>query len=397
MKFLIIEPEPNGHYVILYIKFIIRILSKKKHQLIFLTTRKAVNHKSFKIILQENPNIKIEYIRNVKPKNYTNISLIIYQIKLFFILKKAVNKIYKKYHFDHIFLNSIDHIDKAMAFFGDPFKNIKFSGILVNPKFHLAESNLGHSGRFNFFAKMLFKRLLRINNLMNILTNDYWFIKYTKDKNYDNYHKIHYLCEPREFRFNYKKIIARKKLNFPLNSILILVYGALKESKGIKELINIFKSIDINKNIKIVIAGQQDIYTKNLLKKQKTKNLISQNKILILDSFLDDKQEGLLFSSVDLVWVAYRKNFPFLSGVLYQAAVKNLPILACNHGIINNMNKKYKLGFSVDIENLEQLVKKINKICEKKNYNRFVKNSKALAKKANPIFFMKQTYQSLIK
>jgi pyruvate/2-oxoglutarate dehydrogenase complex dihydrolipoamide acyltransferase (E2) component len=61
------------------------------------------------------------------------------------------------------------------------------------------------------------------------------------------------------------------------------------------------------------------------------------------------------------------------------------------------MNKKYKLGFSVDIENLEQLVKKINKICEKKNYNRFVKNSKALAKKANPIFFMKQTYQSLIK
>lgn len=397
MKFLIIEPEPNGHYIILYIKFIIRILSKKNHQLIFLTTRKAAKHKSFKIVMQENPNIKIEYISHIMPRNYTTLSLIIYQIKLFFVLKKTVNKIYKKYQFDHIFLNSLDHIDKALALFGDPFKNINFSGILVNPKFHLKECNLGLAGRFNFFSKILFRRLLRIKNLKNILTNDYWFIRYVKDKNYDSYSKLHYLCEPREFKFNFKKITARKKLKFPLNSFLILVYGALKESKGITELINIFQSYNINKNIKIVIAGKQDFYIKNLFKNKKIKDLIIKKKIFVLDGFLDDKQEGLLFSSADLVWVAYRKNFPFLSGVLYQAAVKNLPILACNHGIINKMNKKYKLGFSVNIENLAHLVEKINKICEKKSYDRFVKNTKTLAIKANPIFFMKQTYQLLIK
>jgi glycosyltransferase involved in cell wall biosynthesis len=397
MKFLIIEPESNGHYIILYIKFIIRILSKKKHQVIFLTTREAARHKSFKVILEENPYIKVEYISYVKPRNYTTISLFIYQIKLYFVIKKAVHKIYKKYYFDHIFLNSIDHIDKAIAFFGDPFNNIKFSGILVNPKFHLAESNLGDSGRFNFFAKILFKRLLRINNLKNIFTNDYWFIRYIKVKNYDNYNKLHYLCEPREFKFNFKKITARKKLKLPLDSILILAYGALKESKGIKELLDIFQSPIINKNINVVIAGQQDSYIKNLLKKKTIKNLILKRKILILDSFLDDMQEGLLFSSVDLVWVAYKKNFPFLSGVLYQAAVKNLPIIACNHGIINSMNKKYKLGFSVDIENLSLLVKKINKTCEKKNYDKFVKNSKVLGMKAAPLFFMEQTYNSLIK
>ena len=59
--------------------------------------------------------------------------------------------------------------------------------------------------------------------------------------------------------------------------------------------------------------------------------------------------------------------------------------------------KKYKLGFSVDIENLSLLVKKINKTCEKKNYDKFVKNSKVLGMKAAPLFFMEQTYNSLIK
>ena len=91
MKFLIIEPESNGHYIILYIKFIIRILSKKKHQVIFLTTREAARHKSFKVILEENPYIKVEYISYVKPRNYTTISLFIYQIKLYFVINNQEN------------------------------------------------------------------------------------------------------------------------------------------------------------------------------------------------------------------------------------------------------------------------------------------------------------------
>ena len=40
MTYLIIEPEHKGHYIILYIKFIIRVLAKKKNNVIILTTKK---------------------------------------------------------------------------------------------------------------------------------------------------------------------------------------------------------------------------------------------------------------------------------------------------------------------------------------------------------------------
>jgi hypothetical protein len=106
--------------------------------------------------------------------------------------------------------------------------------------------------------------------------------------------------------------------------------------------------------------------------------------------------EALIFSAADLVWVGYQKNFPFLSGVLYQAAVKNIPIIASNHGIIGWMNKKYNLGYSVDIDNENLLVNRINQLCEKNIYNKFILNSKFLANKAKPIFFMKQIYKNLL-
>ena len=105
--------------------------------------------------------------------------------------------------------------------------------------------------------------------------------------------------------------------------------------------------------------------------------------------------ESLIFSAVDLIWVGYQKNFPFLSGVLYQAAVMHKPIIASNHGIINWMNKKYNLGYSVDIEDEELLIKKINLLCDRNIYKKFSRNSKFLAQKANPRFFMRQIYKDL--
>ena len=59
MRCLIIEPECDGHYIVLYIKFIIRILSKKKNEIVILTSYQSKNHASLKIIKKENPKIKI--------------------------------------------------------------------------------------------------------------------------------------------------------------------------------------------------------------------------------------------------------------------------------------------------------------------------------------------------
>jgi hypothetical protein len=206
-----------------------------------------------------------------------------------------------------------------------------------------------------------------------------------------------FLAEPREINFNCKNKVAKKLLNLPVDSVATLVYGSLKLSKGILELLNIFSYNKISKKIIVILAGHQNPEMIKILKYPIYQELINKKKLFIFKGFQDEKHEGLLFSAADIVWVGYQKNFPFLSGVLYQAAIKNIPIIASSHGIIGYMNKIYKLGCPVNIENNESIIKAYNKLCDKFIYNKFIQNSKLLAKKASPKFFMNQVLNSLYK
>jgi glycosyltransferase involved in cell wall biosynthesis len=397
MTYLIIEPEHKGHYIVLYIKFIVRLLAKKKNNIIILTTKKTTQHKSFKSLYKEHKNIKIEFIKYIKPRNFSSISILIYQIKLFFLIKSAYKKIHNKYEIDHIFFNSLDHFDKALCIFGDPFLNVNFSGIYVNPKFHLKRFNLGIAGRYNYFSEFFFKKLLLISNLKNILTNDRFFIDYANQNKFKNLYKLKFLYEPREFNYKFSKSYSINALHLPKNKFYILVYGALKKTKGVNELFSAMNSKYINNKVSVILAGEQDQYIKTLLTSNISKLLIKNKKLYVFEGFKNEKEETILFSASDTVWVAYQKTFPFLSGVLYQAAIKLLPVIASNHGIIGWMNKKYKLGLSVDINVTSLVVKTINKLCKNKIYNSFSSNIKTFAQKVDPKFFMKQINDLLIE
>jgi len=395
MKILIVEPEFEGHYMILYIKFLVRVFTKNEVEITILTSKKATNHKSFKSILSENSKIKIELMEYINLKDSKTISLIIYQIKYHRILMNIFYKINNKYKFDHVFVNSLDHFDKALTILGSPFGKTNFSGILVNPKFHLKEYSLGIAGRFNFFSKLFFKHLLKIKYLKNILTNDLFFLNYVK--NYKNFNKLHFLREPREFSNSYSKRYARKYLKLPENLFLILIYGQLKKTKGVFELIKIIKNNIQFNNIAIILAGKTDHDVKVLIGNYITKNLIKEKKIFFFDGFHDDKMESLLFSASDYVWVGYQKIFPFLSGVMYQAALKNIPVIASNHGIIGFLNKKYKLGYSVNIDDEWSLIDVLKKVSSRWKYNYYVSKAKIFSNNSRPYFFMKKIEKIIIK
>jgi glycosyltransferase involved in cell wall biosynthesis len=397
MKFLLVEPEFEGHYMILYVRFILRVLNQHGHEVFFLTTKESTKHVSFNIIKKECPNIKIFKIKRIKPKSYSSIDLIIYQYRLFQQVKYTFEKISKENKIDHVFLNSFDHFDKIISLFGSPFKNIKFSGIIVNPKFYMGEFGLGTTGRFVNLSKFLFKKLLKNENLKKIFSNDPFFIKYIKSRNIKNYGKLNFLIEPREFKYNFTKKYSLNKLKLPKKGIYILVYGAIKESKGIKTILEVLNNPLLNQDIKFIFAGKLDNNTKIFLKNSElSKKFLSQKKLFIFNKFQNDIEESLLFDSSDLIWIGYNKDFPFLSGVFFQAAVKNKPVIASDHGIIGNNNKKYKLGYSVNVNNKSEIVKKINDLCLLKIRKKFIINSKKLSEIANPKYFMRQIYKNLI-
>ena len=79
------------------------------------------------------------------------------------------------------------------------------------------------------------------------------------------------------------------------------------------------------------------------------KNLKKNKRISIYDKWQSEEKESIFFSAADAIWVGY-KNYSFPSGVMYQAASLNKPtILSKEAGFINNLNRKYRIGISCNV------------------------------------------------
>jgi hypothetical protein len=395
MRILIIEPECNGHNLVSYIKFILRLALSKKIEVILLTSSKSKDHLSLKILKKINPEIKLEFFPYSSPRKYNSFNLLLHQIKLYFTIKKAFSKIYFNYKINKVFIHSLDHFDKALAIFGDPFKGVPFFGMYVNPKFHLSFFKLGYAGRFRFISSYLFKRLLNIDNFFKILVNDHFFLKYLKKFCFRNIKKVQFFYHPVEFFKNYLKKFSYKKLALPKDSIPILVYGYLRRSKGIIELLQAISDKRTCQKVIVLLAGDQDPEIRKILRQKFYHYLVKKKKLFIFNSFQDIRRESILFSAAKIIWVGYR-NVPFASGILHQAAFKRIPVIATCQGIIGDLTLKYNLGLRVDVANKVSIIKSINKICFKNFKNKSLKSERFI-KNSHPKIFMNSIHSLIIK
>ena len=122
------------------------------------------------------------------------------------------------------FFTNLDHIDKILCFYNDPFDSLKFSGILVNPRVHQFQ-NKKISIKYLIY-KFLLKKLILNQKLEKIFSNDILFYNFSKKKKLGN--KINFFNEP------VNKIKRKSKINNSIvkNSFNILVYGAIRNSKS---------------------------------------------------------------------------------------------------------------------------------------------------------------------
>jgi hypothetical protein len=383
---LIIETEYEGHYLTGYIKFILRSFKKKKYKITLLTSEDAKKKAkgALKILRREKVEFNIETIQNLKKNNNSSIQLIFNQIRLYFAIKEKFRQINAFVKFDHIFLTSIQKIDKALVFFGSPFQDVSFSGVYLGAKFHLYEYKIPYESRYNYLSKKFFKKLLGISSFENVITNDHLLKKFLKKEKWENSEKLKFLHDPKEFNFNFNKSYSRKKLGIPKKSISILVYGALIESKGITELLSIFKDSKLDKDIRIILAGKQFGENKSYLLNNKfINNLKLENKLFIFNGWISEEKEALLYSATDIVWIGY-KNYSYPSGVFYQAMQKCIPPLISNDGLIENLNKGVNVGYPINIYSSSSIIKGINYLLNYKNRKRLKRNILKFSKLSNP-------------
>ena len=375
MKIALIELESLGHHYFLYLKTIIDALKKtniKIYVVLSSATKKIIRVRNSKFV-------KYIFVKKlVYPNSKNFLNLLIFQIKSFLFLKKIYKKNLKIFNLDHIYLNNMDHYDKMFSIMGSPFENVKFSGILINPniiKKHIFDFK-------NLINYLFFKKILKSKNLTKIaITNPIVYKKINGDKLY----KLQLLNEisstsnaKRKFT---KKIIKSFKEKFSIkeNDIVLLVYGSIRLEKGIGYIVEALQNINLSNTIKIIIAGKQNKefshYIKNLLNK---KPFLSK-KIIIYNKIVSDYEEKLFFKISDYVWVGYNKNFLGSSAVLFLSSFMKIPVIGGNAGLIGYYIKKYKMGYSLDLENTKKLVNLFNGLNKKRIFplkNFYIVNNK---------------------
>jgi hypothetical protein len=391
MNILLIELETKGHHISSYLKSIINNLQKKNK--IYLLTTKSKNKEIFNF----KKKIKIFFIKNKKKKKFNYFYLIILQFYNYLLIKKKFKELTKKYHFDTIYLNNIDHYDKALTILGSPFGKLEFFGLFLNPKIiYNAKFNI-----LNFFKifiyRIFFNNLINIKNLKKIFIVNPLCLKYISKKKIS---KIELLNDIGAFLYK-KKIILKKNhckkiLNIDKSSFVILVYGRIRKDKELKYLINVIKKFYSNYKIKIIVAGEQDDYTKNILKDYVYKDNNIKNKFIIINKFIDERLEQILFKSSDLIWTGYSKNFTGSSGVYFLSSINKRPVISSNHGLIYWYNKKYQIGKSTDLRNLFKVKKIIDYFMDNKNIS-LNNNFNNINKIHNSIKFSKQITNHLTK
>ena len=398
MKVLIVEPEFEGHHISLYLRLILKEMIKKNIEFRIFTTKKTISSQPFKLIDNE-LSIKKKTLcmqGSISLKNKSLLNLILFQIRYFLFIRRNLKFARQNFKYDVVYFGHLDPFIFIFSIFSNFFQEKIITGLLCNIRFYQSAYKIKKFEFIDIIKFFLFNLSLYSSRLKKIFIVDELFFKYLNKKlSKSLLNKVTFVSEAchllktssNNFRYKFR-IKKRDKV--------ILLYGDLKKRKGVVELIKITKNKNFPKNIKIILAGKQSNDVKNFVKK-KVKNNKSQN-IIIFNKFLNYREESNFFDIANVVWLAYSGGSDGSSGVLKQAALAGKPIIETGRGLISWINKKYKIGININLENEDNSIKKIKKLLLDNNeYSFYKKNINKYSKKINEKKFSYKIVNEIIK
>src|SRR3989344_1299088 len=177
---------------------------------------------------------------------------------------------------------------------------------------------------------------------------------------------------------NLNKFEARKKLGILNNKKVILMFGHIRDYKGIDDGIKAFNEFKKKiKNSVLIIAGE---LREDWTKYQKLIDEMGLNDSVIKQlKYIDMSEVQSYFIASDLVILPY-KEFEAQSGIGNIALTFNIPLIVSNVGALPDLVINKKVIFKVgDYEQLANII--VNVMINKKLYNSLVDDTKKLCKK----------------
>ena len=272
------------------------------------------------------------------------------------IFKYLYIEINKKLKIDFVFLPFLDDISNAIGILGSPFLKCKWFGLSMKSNLHYFYYGFTEKNTLNnYIQSRLFIRLLNNKTLINIFCIDELFVEYIRCNFLFNVDKINYIPDPADPIVYHEKNEARNLLGIPLDKIVILIYGDINIRKGLDVIVKALTYPEISTLYHLLIVGEQDITIKEIIHSNEYLKLLEENRIHVINKFVDFSTQNLVFSCSDIVWLGYRNHLS-MSGVMVLAALSNIINISTKEGLIGKYSRDKNLGLNIDINDISTVI-----------------------------------------
>ncbi|MFP4827096.1 glycosyltransferase [Paraburkholderia sp. BR10879] len=339
----VIEPNFTGHRW-RYVEWIAQACVEAGHRCLVVTDNEYADHPlAQRIVREARPDLRLVLLdlHTVPPGPHFAASVYM-RFRNFYA--RALREVSKTMHVRLVIAPYADYFFYTLAGFDSPFGETPWIAIVMGMTFHQARIGLRTPRRrFVDLAKSaLFRRAMRSRGLRELFTIDPTLPDWFATTKPQRAAPLSYVADPFPEIEAMDPVFAREQLKLGAHTRYLLVYGAIGERKGIRELM---LALEHKPDAPcLVIAGQQDDETRAFIDAHAPRLASAP---VIFNQFISDEMERELFSACDAVWLGYKQHYG-MSGVLVQAYRFRKPVVASADGLIGWYCRDGALGPLLD-------------------------------------------------
>ena len=276
---------------------------------------------------------------------------------------QAYHVIHQAKPVDYVFLPYLDYCLYSIGLLGSPFGATPWGGICMRPSFHYGRYGVvAPKPKLANVKRALFLKLLRCKMLKSVYTIDELLHRFVAELHTQWTHRLQYVPDPAELKGSHTYESARQALGIPDGAVVVLVYGAIDERKGLDVLVDVVSSPEVPKTLHLLVVGQHSAGINPLIQSKRVSKLIQEGRCKIINSFVVDAIEQMVFAASDIVWLGYSNHYT-MSGVLMLATLSENIILGTSQGLIGWYIKEKSLGHAIDTTNISAVRDELVYLC----------------------------------
>jgi glycosyltransferase involved in cell wall biosynthesis len=276
------------------------------------------------------------------------------------IYKRAYRDLLASGPIDFVIVPYVDDCLLGLGAPSKPFGNAPWLAITMRTMFHYGAMGVtAPRQRFATMRRALTTRMLQQKTMTGLLTIDPTLAEFAARQTGAGYRKIRYVPDPApEPGAPIGKSEARRRLGLPQEAKLVLLYGEISERKGIFSLVRGAGDPACSSQVHLLLAGR-NWHLKELANEPAWQALQAQQRVHMLDGYIEAEQEALLLQAADCMWVGYI-DFYGVSSVMALAGRNAMPVLASDNGVIGYLARKHQLGALVQPRDTPSIVRALN-------------------------------------